>query len=205
LRVLVEGGRFIVNSSDKNLTVSFSMRSGEPICDVAMLVLVVGDLKFYAQTLGRDNMSSHWCMWCKEHPNTWDQLNAASSVELWTLEHMVEHRHKIIREKLKDPKEICGIVDFPVWDFIEPLNYIIPQLHIEIGLINYVLENFYDFIEEQVEVAPPKEQMARNSMILNDVAVIKAIERLDKWHVIGNVDLAMQCYSKPELLKALRA
>jgi len=113
LRVLVEGGRFIVNSSDKNLTVSFSMRSGEPICDVAMLVLVVGDLKFYAQTLGRDNMSSHWCMWCKEHPNTWDHLN--------------------------------------------------------------------------------------------DVAVIKAIERLDKWHVIGNVDLAMQCYSKPELLKALRA
>jgi len=150
-------------------------------------------------------MSSHWCVWCKEHLNTWDQLNVASSVELWTLEHMVKHRHKIIREKIKDPKEICGIVDFPVWDFIEPLNYIIPQLHIEIGLINYILEKFYDFIEEQIKVAPPKEQMALNSMILSDVARIKAKERLDEWHDIFNVDLAMQCYSKSELLKALRA
>ncbi len=144
-------------------------------------------------------------MWCNAHPNTWPNLNASSRVELWTMERMKEHRNKIIREKLKDPKDICGIVDFPLWDFIEPLHYILPQLHIEIGLVNYVLENFYDFDEDQVEVAPPEEHMACNSMILCDVAVIKAKESVDDWNDTGNADLALQCYSKLQLSKALKA
>jgi hypothetical protein len=46
LRILVEGGQFIVNTAGKNLIVSFSMRSGEPICDVTTRVLIVRDLKF---------------------------------------------------------------------------------------------------------------------------------------------------------------
>jgi hypothetical protein len=70
-----------------------------------MHILIVRDLKFYAQILGRDSMSSFWCMWCKVHPNTWNQLNASSSIELWTLKCLVEHHHKIIRENLRIQKK----------------------------------------------------------------------------------------------------
>ncbi len=58
----------------------------------------------------------------------------------------------------------------------------------EIGLFNYVLD-FYDSSEEEGEVVT--EQMACNSMILCDVAAIKARKRVDEWNDIGNPDLAI--------------
>ena len=144
-------------------------------------------------------------MWCDAHPNTWQNLDASSEFELWTIERIKDHRNKIIREGLKDAKDVCGIVDFPLWDFIQPLHFVFPQLHIEIGLVNNALESFYDFVEEQVEVATPEERMARNSMILSDVAVVKAKERLDEWKETSGADLAMQRYSKSQLSKALKS
>jgi hypothetical protein len=47
--------------------------------------------------------------------------------------------------------------------------------------------------------------MAWNGMILTDVAVIKAKERLDQWKETSGADLAMQRYSKSQLVKALKS
>ncbi len=47
----------------------------------------------------------------------------------------------------------------------------LPQLHIEIGLTNNVLDNFYVFIEDQVEKASPEENVARNHLVMADVAL----------------------------------
>jgi hypothetical protein len=89
-------------------------------------------------------------MWCPVHPNSWDQLGVLPELDMWTIAKMKDHRTKIIRENLKDAKDISGIVDFPLWDFIEPSHFGFPQLHVEIGLVNNVLDSFYDFVEEQV-------------------------------------------------------
>jgi len=35
-----------------------------------------------------------------------------------------------------------GIVNNPVWDFVEARNYIFPELHAEIGIVNNVLDKF---------------------------------------------------------------
>ncbi len=56
----------------------------------------------------------------------------------------MRHKDEVIRGKYKDPKDICGVVSYPVWDFVEPSHYIVPELHIEIGLLNNALDNFYD-------------------------------------------------------------
>ncbi len=48
---------------------------------------------------------------------------------------------------------LCLACDLPQL----PSHYIFPQLHIEIGLVNNILESFNDFVEEQVEVAPLEE------------------------------------------------
>jgi hypothetical protein len=74
------------------------------------------------------------------------------------IEHIKDHRNKIKREGLKDAKNVFGIAE---------------QLHVEIGLVNNALESFYNFVEEPVEVTNPEEQMACNSMILSDVALVK--------------------------------
>jgi hypothetical protein len=42
---------------------------------------------------------------------------------------------------LKDPKHICRVVSYPVWDFVEFSHYILPELHVEIILLNNALDN----------------------------------------------------------------
>ncbi len=139
LQSIIEGGQFSVNADGKKLIVSFRTED-ESICNVNTHVLIVGDLKFNVQILGHENMSSFWCMWCDAHHNTGQNLNASSDFELWMIECINDHRNKIIREGLKDAKDVCGIVDFPLWDFIQPLHFVFPQLHVKIGLVNNALD-----------------------------------------------------------------
>jgi len=204
LRRIVEGGHLSARVFENDLIVDFSSGTEDSICSVKSRVLVVGDLKFYAQILGRENMSSFWCMWCKAHPSTWHNCSP-SDIQLWTIEEMVEHKNRINRENIKDPREVCGILNFPLWDFIQPSQYVFPQLHVEIGLINNVLDTFRDFVEEQVEVATPEERFCCNNMIMCDVATIKAKENLEQWKETDASDLAMQRYSKSLVSKALKA
>jgi hypothetical protein len=58
LRVIAEGGRFaVMKDASDELVVSVS-GDDSGICKVPTRLVLVGDLKFYAQTSGRDGMSS---------------------------------------------------------------------------------------------------------------------------------------------------
>jgi hypothetical protein len=86
LRVMVEGRQLIVTKSDNNkLTVAFSSSPEcngiTQACSVQNTIVVVGDLKFYAQLLGRENMSGSWCMWCDMHPSQWNDNVSITSRE----------------------------------------------------------------------------------------------------------------------------
>ena len=164
LHLITEGGKFIV---DDKLTLSFSNADNPSLlCSCATKVYLVGDLKFYAQMAGREGMSSYWCIWCALHPSEWrsfrDNPDAVSEEDrkLWTVELHTETLAKINSGQLKEPKEKKGVVGDPIWPFIEPCNFIFPHLHFEIGVVNMVLENFYSFIEEQVELISPEEKVA---------------------------------------------
>jgi len=61
-----------------------------------------------------------------------------------------------------------------VWDFIEPSHYVVPILHIEIGLVNNAIDNFYDWVEDHIEDGTPNEAMCRNKMILLGTELQKA-------------------------------
>jgi len=109
--------------------------------------LVVGDLKFYAQLMGRENMSSSWCMWCTSHPSDWKH-HPLPPAETWTMQKIIRHKQRVDRREVKEARDILGIVNDPVWDFIEPENYIYPELHAEIGL---VLSDWKEDIGPQLE------------------------------------------------------
>ena len=76
------GGAVFCEGDGKKLVVSFGTED-DSIRNVNTRVFVVGDLKFYAHVLGRENMSSFWCMWCDAHPNTWQNLDASWTVDNW--------------------------------------------------------------------------------------------------------------------------
>jgi hypothetical protein len=126
------------------------------LCNVSTRIVVVGDLKFYAQLLGTENMSSSWCMWCTLHPSEWKHHPLPPS----DLQKDKNHKECIDRKEVKEAREILGIVNYPVWDFIQPENFMFPELHAEIGLVNNVLDKFYSFIDDQVEAITPEEATA---------------------------------------------
>ncbi len=170
VKCIIQGGHFSVR---KDMSLSFSLESEDGInCTVPNHLLIVGALKFFAQMLGRENMSGSWCMWCRFHPSQWNTYGQSSP--FWCINSLKSHKDKIIREKLKEPRDICGVVSYPIWDFVEPSHYILPELYIEIGLLDNALDRFYNWVEDHVEAASMEERLCRNKMIALDTEVSKS-------------------------------
>ncbi len=119
-------------------------------------------------------------MWCTAHPSTWKQHPAADA-ENWTIEKIKSVKECIDHKELKEPQEMLGVVNDPIWDFVESQNYIFLELHAEIGSVNNVLDNFYAFIDDQVEAVTLEELTSRNSFIVADVALTRAAQLLSEW------------------------
>jgi hypothetical protein len=115
-----------------------------------------------------------------------------------------EMLQKIQDGQLKTPKEKKGVVLKHIWSFIEPQNYIFPQLHFAIGVVNMVIDNFYEFIEDQVEILTPEEKMAQNNIIITDAAGKEAKERLEQWLTDNFHNLSMLRLQKSYLAADLR-
>jgi len=111
LQITALGCIFIV--LDNEYTVKFSLSnttsSSSVHCSCSLQVYLVGDLKFYAQMSGIEDMSSYWCMY--------------------------KHLAHIRNNNIKQPEEINGIVSEHVLDFIKPKHCIFLQLHFEIGVV----------------------------------------------------------------------
>ena len=198
---IVDGGHFSVR---KDMSLSFSLETGDGIIrTVPNRLLIVGNLKFFAQMLGRENMSGSWCMWCRSHPSQWS--NYGQSFPLWCINSLKSHKDKIISERLKEPKDICGVVSYPIWDFVEPSHYILPELYIEIGLLDNALDRFYNWVEDHVEAASMEEKLCRSKMIVLDTEVSKAVADVEDWkQTSGTVLQEKQC-ALAQVQRALRA
>jgi hypothetical protein len=135
------------------------LEEGSILCNVPIRLFINGDLKYFAQMLGRDGMSSNWCMWCKYHPNDWKGLLTVPAMELWSIGQQEQFVERINSGELKEPRDKKGIVNLPLIDFIQPQHYLFPQLHFEIGTVNNVLDGLRAFTEEEVEVlSEPKKR-----------------------------------------------
>jgi hypothetical protein len=181
LETIHNGGRFIVSSSEEagQLELSFDE---EPInrqvhYNVPVSIFINGNLKFFAQRLGRDGMSTSWCMYCNVHPKDWSGLVAVPDDELWTLAQQTQFLDSINAGHLKEAIDKKGIVSLPLLNFVEPKHFIFPQLHFEIGTVNNVLDAFRGFIEDAFEALPETEVEARNAKIIADVSYTKARDK----------------------------
>jgi hypothetical protein len=97
-------------------------QEGENKCNVPCELFINGDIKYFAQLLGHDWMSSFWCMWCQSHPSNWKHNR--SNKNLWTIDLQKDFCHKKSRGEQKEPRDINGIATLPVYNFVEPYHYI---------------------------------------------------------------------------------
>ena len=114
----------------------------------------------------------------------------AENEETWTIDKIKTTQVRMTEGELKKPHEIHGIVDYPLWDFVEVMNYIAPVLHAaEIGLCNDALDSFLDFVDDRVESLSDEEMTARNEHVVADVAFDCAVKKLNEFMEDGAFDL----------------
>ena len=96
-------------------------------------------------------------MWCKLHPKEWAVPKSEreahgippSHRELWNFAKIREvHTQHASGNIAGTPGELRGVVDFPVWSFVDVRHFLVPILHLQIGLGNNALDSFYDWVDE---------------------------------------------------------
>lgn len=103
LRTINDGGRFIIRLEDNNnLELLFNSTP------VPIHLFINGNLKYFAQILGREGMSSNWCMWCRYHLNDWNGLISVPVSELWSIGQQHQFFKWINSGELKVPKDKKG-------------------------------------------------------------------------------------------------
>ena len=103
------------------------------ICDVPIYLYINGDMKYFAQMLGREGMSISQCMYCQiMHPSDWNGLQSIPNEALWDIAKCKAMTITGGDQKWeqKEPKDKNSIVSVSIIDFIESKDYIFPQLPI---------------------------------------------------------------------------
>jgi hypothetical protein len=97
--------------------------------------------------MGRENAEGTQCLYC--------DLKHSQKEEAQCWFHKTKPGVMYTRDTLKNP----------VWDFLRPECVVIPTLHILLGLVDYVYQRFWEWIDDDVERIPAEEKEARVQVI----------------------------------------
>ncbi|KAL7553941.1 hypothetical protein ACHAWF_017571 [Thalassiosira exigua] len=151
--------------------------SFESYSGIEVKMHVTGDLAFYAMALGRESMSGAWCFLCKLCRSQYADKNHADG-EMWTVNMLKE-----IAEKVKQAggKPIDGVKCSPWWDFLEVRDFIIPLLHLLIGIGNDLLDSFCDWVNEELESLDNREYQTKKAVTTAEHLIIDQVAERDEW------------------------
>jgi hypothetical protein len=108
---MVKDGRYFVTKGEVDRLLAAFSSSPEcngltQVCSVRNTIVVVGDQKFHAQLLGKENMSGSWCMCCDAHPSQWNVDTSRYKDSIWMIYRRIkELKDKITKGELKQAKD----------------------------------------------------------------------------------------------------
>jgi hypothetical protein len=151
------------------------------IC-LATRSFMAGDLSFYHAIIGKENMSTAWCTWCKLSKAEWSAKNHKLG-DPWTIEELNRVCDDVECGRLNKnkPNDIKGVTLWPLFDAIPIRNYILSMLHIIIGVGNSLVDFMFEWIESRVEQLTNEEVAARNSLLYAMIKQEKAKEIYETW------------------------
>lgn len=113
--------------------------------------LIAGDLAFYDSILGKENMSSILCTWCKLSKSGWAHAENQPG-ECWTLDAMQQLWWNSAFGNLpNDAKNIQGCTELPLFNSVPIENYMVPALCLMIGAGIDLLESLLEWVSERIE------------------------------------------------------
>ena len=145
-------------------------------------IVIAGDLSFFATSTGRDGHSSCRCVYCDSSYNQWNDPSSISPT-IMTLSrlHQLADQHRLSTTKI-DTK---GVIMKPLLE-IDPSFYIVPLLHLQIGIVNKLWSSLLHFLDEFVEQVSEFEATLKiniettkeNIQTINDNIEILTVNRL---------------------------
>ena len=100
-----------------------------------------------------------WCWLCQLSHQAW-QAKGHPLGRRWLLTEL-----KAIAATLGGAKSNKGVKMHPMLDCVEICRYVIPVLHIALGLINRLLKSLLDYINQTLEEVPEDVELARNELL----------------------------------------
>ena len=121
------------------------------IFECKMDLYLIGDLKFLFMVMGQSGYSAHYCLYCRLKSAQWrtiykNQKKINCEADFWSIQSLTQEALMI--QQGNSNKVGMGIKEPPIWDFIPVHKILVPILHILLGLGNYVLAMFWQWVDE---------------------------------------------------------
>ena len=145
-----------------------TMENVEKVIPIKHMV-VTGDLAFYAMILGKSNGAGHWCWLCNLSKSQWQiRRSERTAGEAWCLDKI-----KRIARNMESGSTYAnssdvrrGVKTAPLLDAVEVKFYVIPLLHVLLGVGNDSMRHFFNWIDDRCE---------RHDEILNGLRRIRTL------------------------------
>ena len=111
-----------------------------------------GDLAFFATILGREDSSTCNCPYCSLKAKQWKTIPLPPSQKI-TIELLIQTSQQ--------ESNTLAVKQCPQWTAIEVHHYIVPILHLQMGIVNLALNKLISFIDEKIEKVCDKENLVR--------------------------------------------
>ncbi len=107
--------------------------------------------------VGKEDGDRYWCHWCQMPKTEWQQWPyATTKPTCWTIEELVEKG-----TEYDGKKRVRGLKDPPLFDCVRIERYIVPALHLQLGLGNRILKDFFSYVDVRLEELPDELREAR--------------------------------------------
>ena len=177
---------YLLWNEDQKLTIQYSTKDDVneskyvKVIQVVTRLLISGDLAFFATVVGKVNRSGCWCHWCNLSPLEWENTNHEKGM-LWTIELIKKKFDEQLVNTKMTANEKRGFIRPLLFDAVPIENYIFSLLHAEIGVGNKILENYFSWVTERMEIMSKEEVILTNCLINYKIDLKKNQQVYDEW------------------------
>jgi len=195
-------GRFVV--SKDSCSARYALK--DEVIDTNLYLVIPlrfflsGDLAFYAMSLGKEGSSGAHCYVCDSSKVSWQNIDHAKG-DIWTLDKI----QQVCTTILTPGQHVKGIVREPLITCIDVNCYMLPMMHIMMGIGNTLLDHFLDFIDRVpgLENVPMEIREARRMMYVAIGNKMDHEEAVTIWSHLDGTRLANFRVAKSVLSKSI--
>jgi hypothetical protein len=112
--------------------------------------------------------------------------------ELWTIDKIILRCEKVDQKELsEEPESLRGCTKVPLFDSVPIENYIVPVLHILIGVGNSLVNAVFEFVDERIERLLEQLVVARNNINTDELNLDDAEADYNDWLQNDGITLSL--------------